>query len=130
MSDKSNDNRKYPTPRGVSATSAKRKYNAKAYDRFELSLPKGMKEKIDEVSEILGYKSRRSFILDLIKDKYKDVMGKEMIIEETNVDKERSKSDFEDLKKLLESDDIPEKYKALMIPPDDTDDDDDEDLPF
>ena len=47
-------------------TTASNKYNAKAYDRFELPLPKGMKEKIDEVSVMLGYKSRRSFILDLI----------------------------------------------------------------
>lgn len=77
-----NKNKKYPTPRGASATAAKRKYNAKAYDRFELSLPKGMKEKIDEVAETLGYKSRRSFILDIIAEKYEQVMGKKMALED------------------------------------------------
>lgn len=76
-----NKNKKYPTPRGVSATAAKRKYNSKAYDRFELSLPKGMKEKIDEVAEALGYKSRRSFILDIIAEKYEQVMGRKMMPE-------------------------------------------------
>ena len=75
------ENKKFPTPRGASATAAKRKYNSKAYDRFELSLPKGMKEKIDEVAETLGYKSRRSFILDIISEKYEQVMGKEMVLE-------------------------------------------------
>lgn len=76
-----NEEKKYPTPRGASATAAKRKYNAKAYDRFELSLPKGMKEKIDEVAEVLGYKSRRSFVLDIITEKYEQVMGHEMELE-------------------------------------------------
>lgn len=75
------EEKKYPTPRGSAATAAKRKYNAKAYDRFELSLPKGMREKIDEVAEALGYKSRRSFILDIITEKYEQVMGKEMILD-------------------------------------------------
>lgn len=96
-----NENKKYPTPRGASATAAKRKYNSKTYDRFELSLPKGMKEKIDEVAEVLGYKSRRSFILDIIAEKYEQIMGKEMVLEQPKDNNSKEVKDPDPLAKYL-----------------------------
>lgn len=74
------EKQKFPTPRGQSATNAKRKYNEKKYERFELSLPKGMKEKIDEAAKAAGYDSKRSFLLAMITEKYEQVMGKPMEI--------------------------------------------------
>ena len=75
-----NENKKYPTPRGASATAAKRKYNSKNYERFELPLPRGMKEKIDEVAAAAGYDSKRSFIISIIEEKYEQVLGKPLIL--------------------------------------------------
>lgn len=74
------EKQKYPTPRGQAATNAKRRYNETKYDRFELSLPKGMKEKIDEAAKKSGYKSRRSFILACITEKYEKIIGQPLEI--------------------------------------------------
>lgn len=110
-----NEEKKYPTPRGAAATATKRKYNSKAYDRFELSLPKGMKEKIDEVAEVLGYKSRRSFVLDIIAEKYEQVMGKEL-----------------ELSQSKKYNDIPPGLEGMIdFHPEEIEDSfDDDDLPF
>ena len=43
---------------GTSATKAKNKYNAKAYDNFLVVVPKGQKNEIDAKAKELGYKSR------------------------------------------------------------------------
>lgn len=74
------EKQQYPIPRGRPATNAKRKYNEKKYERFELSLPKGMKEKIDEAARAAGYDSKRSFLLAIIAEKYEQIMGKPMEI--------------------------------------------------
>ncbi len=63
------DNNKYPTPRGEAATKAKAKYNAKTYDQFLVTVPKGYKDAITEAAAALGYKSRNDFIVSLIKEK-------------------------------------------------------------
>ena len=60
---------KYPTPRGKSATKAKAKYNAKAYDQFLITVPKGYKDAITDAAASLGFKSRNDFIVSLIKEK-------------------------------------------------------------
>ena len=51
---------------GTSATKAKIKYNAKAYDNFLVVVPKGQKNEIDAKAKELGYKSRNEFILAAI----------------------------------------------------------------
>lgn len=110
-----NDNKKYPTPRGASATAAKRKYNEKKYDRFELSLPKGMKEKIDEVAKATGHGSRRAFILAIIEEKYEQVLGKKLSLEEPEP-----------------INDVPPGLEGMLNVPDDTSGyfSEDDDLPF
>jgi len=55
----------YPTPRGEAANKAKAKYNAKAYDQFLVTVPKGFKDKISEAAARAG-KSRNAFIVDAI----------------------------------------------------------------
>lgn len=52
---------------GTAATRAKNKYNAKAYDRLIITVPKGHKETIDATAKKHGYKSRNEFILAAIK---------------------------------------------------------------
>lgn len=59
---------KYPTPRGAAANKAKSKYNAKAYDQFLITVPKGYKDKITEAAAKLGYKSRNEFIVSIIRE--------------------------------------------------------------
>jgi hypothetical protein len=56
---------------GSSATRAKNKYNAKAYDRFSVTVPKGKKTEIDKLAQELGYTSRNEFIIAAINDKRK-----------------------------------------------------------
>ena len=51
---------------GTSATKAKNKYNAKAYDNFLVVVPKEKKAEIDARAKALGYKSRNEFILAAI----------------------------------------------------------------
>lgn len=59
----------YSIPRGASANKAKAKYNAKAYDAFQVVLPKGQKDRISAVAKELGYKSRNEFITRAICEK-------------------------------------------------------------
>lgn len=54
---------------GTSATRAKRKYNSKTYERFEITVKAGEKEKIKQRAGKLG-KSINAYITDLI---YKDI---------------------------------------------------------
>jgi predicted HicB family RNase H-like nuclease len=49
---------------------ATKKYNAKAYDRIEISVYKGDKEKIKKYAESKG-KSLNAYIYDLIKEDMK-----------------------------------------------------------
>lgn len=51
---------------GTSATRAKNKYNAKAYDRISVVVPKGYRDEVDKLSRELGYKSRNEFIIAAI----------------------------------------------------------------
>lgn len=56
-------------------TKATRKYNAKAYDRIEITVPKGHKDKIKAVAEQGGH-SVNSFINEAIQEKMqKDAEG-------------------------------------------------------
>ena len=50
---------------GTSATRAKRKYNSKMYDRLDITVKAGEKEKIKQRAEKLG-KSINAYITDLI----------------------------------------------------------------
>ena len=50
------------------------KWDAENYDRVYLTVPKGMKQEIDEFAKANGYESMRSFIIDAIKEK----MGEEI----------------------------------------------------
>lgn len=54
---------------GTSATRAKNKYNAKAYDQFLVTVPSGQKVEIDKEARKQGYKSRNEFIVAAIKEK-------------------------------------------------------------
>ena len=49
------------------------KWDKENYDRVYLTVPKGMKQEIDEVAKASGYDSMRSYIIDAIKEK----MGRE-----------------------------------------------------
>lgn len=69
---------KYPTPRGPAATAAKNKYRNKNYDRVELILPKGMKEQLEQAVSELGYRSKNSFIVDAVSEKYERDLGRKM----------------------------------------------------
>lgn len=55
---------------GTSATRAKRKYNSKTYERLEITVKAGEKEKIKQRAGKLG-KSINAYITDLI---YKDMI--------------------------------------------------------
>jgi hypothetical protein len=62
-------------------TKATRKYNAKAYDRIELTIPKGDKEKL---KEYLGHdKTINGFINNLIYQGTNGAAGKEYIPDKT-----------------------------------------------
>lgn len=54
---------------GTSATKAKNKYNAKAYDRLTVLVKAGEKESIKAEAERQGYKSLNDFINAAIKEK-------------------------------------------------------------
>ena len=45
------------------------KWDKENYDRVYLTVPKGMKQEIDEVARSQGYESMRAFILEAIKEK-------------------------------------------------------------
>lgn len=45
------------------------KWDRENYDRVYLTVPKGMKQEIDEVAKSQGYDSMRAFIIDAIKEK-------------------------------------------------------------
>jgi hypothetical protein len=54
---------------GTPATRAKNKYNAKAYDQFLVTVPRGEKAEIDRVAKEQGYSSRNAFVVDAINEK-------------------------------------------------------------
>ena len=54
---------------GKSSTRAKNKYNQNNYDRFNVVIPLGKKEKLDKAIKELGYTSRNEFVLQAIKEK-------------------------------------------------------------
>lgn len=45
------------------------KWDKENYDRVYLTVPKGMKQEIDEVAKSQGYDSMRAFIIEAIKEK-------------------------------------------------------------
>lgn len=45
------------------------KWDRENYDRVYLTVPKGMKQEIDEFAKANGYDSMRSFIIEAIKEK-------------------------------------------------------------
>ena len=49
------------------------KWDKENYDRVYLTVPKGMKQRIDEFAKAQGYDPIRAFIIDVIKEK----MGEE-----------------------------------------------------
>lgn len=68
--------KKKSIPRGPAATAAKNKYRDKTYDRMELTVPRGMKEKIKKVCKELDYPSQNSFAVDAMKEKYEKETGR------------------------------------------------------
>ena len=72
--------RKWQTPRGPKATAAKNKYRDKNYDRMELAIPRGMKQRIEEASAAQGI-SKNAYIAEAIKEKYQRDTGEEMQLE-------------------------------------------------
>lgn len=68
--------KKKSIPRGPAATAAKNKYRDKTYDRMELAVPRGMKERIKEVCRELNYASQNSFAVEAMKEKYEKETGK------------------------------------------------------
>lgn len=59
---------------GNFATQAKARYNSKKYDRFLITVPKGMKDDIDYAFSELGYKSRNDFILSALKKEMQEIL--------------------------------------------------------
>ncbi len=53
----------------ASRTKSKNKYNAKAYDRFSVVVPKGEMQEIDRAAKEQGYKSRNEFVVAAINEK-------------------------------------------------------------
>ena len=53
----------------ASRTKSKNKYNAKAYDRFPVVVPKGEVQEIDRAAKEQGYKSRNEFVIAAINEK-------------------------------------------------------------
>jgi len=53
----------------ASRTKSKNKYNAKAYDRFSVVVPKGEMQEIDRAAKEQGYKSRNEFVIAAINEK-------------------------------------------------------------
>lgn len=56
---------------GTSATRAKNKYKTKAYDRMELLLPKGTKEKIAELVKQGRASSNNNYVVTAVLEKMK-----------------------------------------------------------
>ena len=56
-------------PRGPAATRAKNKYRESNYDRMELTIPKGGKERIQGIAKKAGYNSCNAYILAAIEEK-------------------------------------------------------------
>lgn len=52
---------------GKAQTNASKRYNLKAYDRIEITVPKGEKEKISEIAESVGM-SVNAFIKEAVSD--------------------------------------------------------------
>lgn len=72
--------KKSPIPRGQSATKAKNKYRDKTYDRMELAVPKGFKAAVEEIAKKNG-KSKNSYVIEAIQEKYRNDTGHEIISE-------------------------------------------------
>ena len=56
--------------REPAAIAAKNRYRNKKYDRVEITLPKGMKEKIEKAAKESGT-SKSGYILEAIAERYK-----------------------------------------------------------
>lgn len=83
MAEQQEEKKKWSTPRGPAATKAKNAYNRKNYDRMELTVPKGMKAKLDEIITEQGFASRNEYIAVAVQEKYLNDTGKELIWEKT-----------------------------------------------
>ena len=63
---------------GKTSAEVKNRYNAKAYDRIAVVVPKGEKEKIKEHSESYGYNSVNELICRAIRELMeRDIQGGE-----------------------------------------------------
>jgi len=71
------EEKKWTVPRGAAATKTKNKYRDANYDRAELALPKGMKEKVKEIAAARG-ETFNSYVADAIREKYKADTGQEL----------------------------------------------------
>ena len=47
----------------------------------EMTLPKGMKARLDEIVKEQGYPSRNDYVVTAIREKYKRDTGKDLIVE-------------------------------------------------
>ncbi len=54
---------------GKPSTRAKNKYNEKNYDRIQVIVPIGEKDKIAKIAKAQGYKSTNEFVVNAIKEK-------------------------------------------------------------
>lgn len=81
MQGQETEKKKWATPRGSAATAAKNKYRDKNYDRMELSVPKGMKKRIDEICRQQGV-SKNSYVVEAVKEKYLRDTGLELTWEQ------------------------------------------------
>lgn len=68
--------KKSTIPRGPAATAAKNKYRDNNYDRAELAMPKGMKEKVKQLAKQAG-QSFNEYVCEAVKDRAeRDTGGK------------------------------------------------------
>lgn len=77
MTEQENEKKSWTIPRGPAATAAKNKYRDKNYDRAEVTLPKGFKDWLKQISKEQGYSSYSSYIVKAVVEKYKRDTGKD-----------------------------------------------------
>ena len=81
MAEQQTEGKKWTIPRGPAATAAKNRHRDKNYDRAEMTLPKGMKVRLEEIVKEQGYSSRNDYVVTAIKEKYKRDTGEDLILE-------------------------------------------------
>lgn len=71
------EKKKYTVPRGEAATRAKNKFRDKAYDRMELTVPKGAKAVVIQAAKNVKL-SANAYVWEAIKEKYQKDTGEEI----------------------------------------------------